>query len=685
MINRKLAINAFKITLLTCYMPLLSQSLQDLQKLKSEYEKFKSGESAFQVENQNLNKMNPITGLPENAIIKSYSFQDTLNQDNYKKNKHFGYNYFTKRDSAFFWENLPTPPSYLLGAGDELVVSLWGETQLRETYTVDREGKIYDDKVGLLNINGKTIEEAKIYLENQFSRVYATLKGRNASTYIDVSLGRLKLININFVGHFSYPGVYPVHPFSNLLTGIMQAGGVDTTGSLREIKIIRNGNIFNIVDIYDFLLKGELSKDIQLRDQDIIFIRPRISSVTIDSAILRPGIYEAKSNESIKNLIDFAGGLKAEASGLISVERIIPLDKRVDNLSSTKNYYIDYLNSKKNILQNGDKIIVNKIFESVNQVELIGQVKKPGKFYFNEGMTILDLIQLGGGLNDSTYWKSIYHKSAELISKDPNSRYEVVRRVDLAKVLNNESENFLLKNLDKLIIHANLNFFERENIQILGEVNIPGSYPVTYDKEPLESFINRAGGLTSRALEDGISIFRLKKYSTETLLRSASSNKLLKSDQAQIFSLGNDDKKSLTKDSDRIRVAWNNDNIPLLPGDSVVVLESAGTVLIQGEVYNPGLIGFEEGKPLKYYIESAGGLTPMGNKNDIIVKYANGVILPKKLFSDPKIKDGSTIIINKKEEKENIDFLGFATSTLSVISTTVTILVLSQQLNNNSQ
>ena len=167
--------------------------------------------------------------------------------------RYFGYDYFTRRDTVAFWENLPTPANYLLGPGDELIISLWGETQLRETYTISREGKIYDEKVGLLNIAGKTIEVAKEYLENQFGRVYATLKGNNPTTYMDVSLGQLRSINVNFVGEVNYPGVYPVHPFSTLITGLIQAGGIDTTGSLRKIQIKREGVLKTEVDLYDYL------------------------------------------------------------------------------------------------------------------------------------------------------------------------------------------------------------------------------------------------------------------------------------------------------------------------------------------------------------------------------------------------------------------------------------------------
>ena len=110
-----------------------------------------------------------------------------------------------------------------MGPGDELIISLWGETQLRENYTISKDGKIYDEKVGLLNLTGRTIEDARKYLSAQFGRVYATLNGKTPTTFMDVSLGELRSINVNFVGQVEYPGVYPIHPFSTVITGLIQA------------------------------------------------------------------------------------------------------------------------------------------------------------------------------------------------------------------------------------------------------------------------------------------------------------------------------------------------------------------------------------------------------------------------------------------------------------------------------
>jgi len=640
--------------------------LQDLQKMKLEYERIQ------REQNQKLNQsdigseIDITTGLPKEVQIQPYKLQEEYKDSIDLSSKYFGYNFFVRRDSVAFWENLPTPANYLLGPGDELIISIWGETQLRKNYIISRDGKIYDEKVGLLNLMGKTIEEVKKYLINQFGRVYATLRGNNPTAFMDISLGQLRSINVNFVGEVKYPGVYPIHPFSTVITGLIQAGGIDTTGSLRNISIKRNGKTFSTIDIYNYLLKGDIPRNIQLRDQDIVIVPVRINTVIIDSAVVRPGIYESIANETIKQMIDYAGGVKITASSSISLKRIIPLNERNPDESTTQNYYIDYSNSQLTPVQNGDNIIVRSIFKTINQVEIIGQVKTPGIYHFSPGMRLKDLIDLGGGFYDTTFWKSIYKNQGEIVRRNPNTRYETVIKIDLNDVINGgPSSKIMLQNLDRFVVHANLNFFERKNVQIVGEINIPGSYPLTSDNETLSSLLNRAGGFTSKALYNGISIFRDKTFL---------GTKSIEDEEL-------DDTKNIEK---KIRVAWQNESITLMPGDSIVVKESSGTVNISGEVYNPGLIEFRKGKSLRHYINAAGGITINGDYNSVIVIYANGVVSPKKWYVSPKIEDGATIVVNMKEIEAPFNPTQFASNWTSIITSMITAIILSRQLSSGT-
>tara|TARA_Y100000590_G_C15726319_1_gene1015376 strand:- start:1528 stop:3477 length:1950 start_codon:yes stop_codon:yes gene_type:complete len=645
-----------------------SQNMQDLQKLKSQYEKFESEKNQLDIQNSPDQSFDKPLGIPVDENMVPYappSFDISLDTiSNY-----FGYNFFTLRDTIPFWDNLPPPANYILGPGDEIIISLWGETELRQEYAVSRDGNIYVEKVGLLNIMGKSIEDARKYLLDQFGRIYSTLKGPMPSTYMDISLGQLRSININIVGEVNYPGLYPVHPFSTPITSLIQAGGVKTTGSLRKIEVKRNNTIISKIDLYDYLINGNLPNDIQLRDQDVIIVPIRASTVTIDSSILRPGIYEAMENETVYQMIDYAGGTTWDASHTIGLKRFIPFNNRKFHDVSTENYYIDYRDSKKISIQDGDIITIQKIFPTLNQVEIIGQVKNPGIYYFNSGMRLKDLIDLSGGLSDTTFWKSVFQTQGELVRRNPNSRYETIIKINLNGVINNdESQNIALQNLDRFVVHANLNFFEKENVQILGEVNIPGSYPLISDKETLASLLSRAGGLTTKALDDGISIYRNKEY--------FASNSLLST------SIDMSNKEFQNQEDSKIRVAWQNQSIALMPGDSVVVKEASMTINILGEVYNPGLIEYKDGKSLNYYVNAAGGVTDLGNKSNIIVIYANGVVSPKRWYKSPKVEDGASIIVNQKEIIEPFNVTEFATNWTSIISSVITIVILSRQVGN---
>lgn len=690
-------INKYKqtvtIILLNTIYFVVGQSLQDLQKMRSEYEKFKENQDQII---QPLGKNPDIrtqSGLPSRTQFTPYVESRNTELENKKIKKYYGYDFFIQRDSVAFWENLPTPANYLLGPGDELIISIWGETQLRQKYIISREGKIYDEKVGLLNLSGRTIDEARDYLKVQFGRVYSTVNTKTPTSFMDVSIGELQSINVNFVGHLNYPGTYPIHPFSSVITGLIQVGGVDTTGSLRRIQIKRNNKDLVQIDLYDYFIKGDISSIVRLRDQDIILVPPRKSIVSIDSAVTRPGLYESILGETIYDMIQYAGGRTYDASEKIGLRRLKPKSERKNGFVY-EGSYIDYDNAKLVPVNFGDNIILRRLFDESHHVEIIGQVKVPGRYHYYKGMTFRDLLDLGGGLADSTYIKSIFLEKAEIIRRNPNGRYDQMIAVDMNEVLNkNQKQQIPLQNLDRVVIYANKNFFEKENVLILGEVKVPGSYPIVSDNESLSSFIGRAGGLTSKALDNGIAIFRDKKY----FEKSRSANNFLFDQQNRLNKINNSSNSNnpnnpnniqninntniaIEEENPKVRVGWQNKNFALMPGDSIVVKEKTATVFITGAVHNPGVVEFNKGKSLRYYINAAGGLTNLGNKKGIIILYANGIVNPKKWYNNPKVLDGSTIIINSREFYVPFNLTEFATDWASIASSLITAILLTRQM-----
>jgi protein involved in polysaccharide export with SLBB domain len=648
------------ILLITVPFIIFGQSLQDLKKLKSEYEK--SNNQTMQNDIQITNDEQIESNMsPEEIIL--VPFDQKTNVLNPEK-KFFGYDFFTQRDSISIFSNLPAPSNYKLGPGDEIIISLWGETQIRNTYLISREGKIYDDKVGLLNLNAKTIQEARKYLKNQFGRIYSTINGSSPTTFIDVSIGELKSINVNFVGAVKFPGVYSLHSFSNVITGLIQIGGVDTLGSLRSLKVKRNGQIISSLDLYDFFINGNLSSSIQLQDQDIVIVPPRKSFVIIDSAVVRPGIYESIEGENLCDLIQHAGGLTFDSNNKLAIKSLSSFDKRKigNNYSST---YLDYSNCETRIIENKDEIIAYFVFKEIKSVEILGQVKAPGFYFYYEGMTLYDLIEMSGGFNDSSFLKSVYLDKAEIIRRDPFSKYEQIIDFNVEEIINNNNDKkVFLQNLDRVVIHANLNYFEKTNVIIQGEINVPGYYPLISDDENLESLILRSGGLTTNALDNGISIFRDKEFVNSS---STVDTLLLNIDY-----------------QNKIRLGWQNQKITLMPGDSIIVKKASGSVNVLGEIYNPGMLEYNSGKSLWYYINSAGGLTEKANKRGIIVVYPNGTVKPQKIFSYPKIYDGTTIVINSKREEPPFNLTQFATNWTTIITSMITAIILSRQLSTSS-
>ena len=279
---------------------LISQvNLTDIQKLTNkELDKLRSeilNEQNLSNDNQFDNETQVYTPNIEKVSLPSNT--------NDNKFTIFGYNYF-EREVNFF-DNIPTPSDYLLGPGDELILSMWGEANSRETFTLNKEGLIYFEDIGYINLTNKTLKDAQEVLVNELSKIYSTLSDDSNTTKLTLELGKIKSINIYFSGQVQKPGINLIHPFSDIFTALIQAGGLKETGSLRNVQLIRNNNVVSTVDFYKFFVDGVSSfNGTKLIDGDTIHVPIVSSRVEILGEVISPGFYELLESESLLNLIN---------------------------------------------------------------------------------------------------------------------------------------------------------------------------------------------------------------------------------------------------------------------------------------------------------------------------------------------------------------------------------------------
>jgi protein involved in polysaccharide export with SLBB domain len=303
---------------------------------------------------------------------------------------------------------------------------------------------VFAQNVGLLYLGGKTKKVADDYINNEFKKMYSTMRGNNPTTFLDVTLGKLKGINIQLTGAVLSPGIHAVNPFSKLTTVLMQAGGIDTTGSLREITIIRNDTPVDTLDLYALLHGTGTFQNFRLLDWDRIHIPTRRTTVAVEGAVKRPAYYESLPNETLQDLLSYCGGLQPLASDFIvlthnnahaEVPQIISTDKLGD---------IEILD--------GDNVFIPTLsFPDIN-VSVSGAVPSPGSYPWFTGITLKDLLLVSGSLKQQYYDISDW-EHAELARYDvQESKYSLLA-IDIPAVLNGSvDDNIQLSPYDRLMV-----------------------------------------------------------------------------------------------------------------------------------------------------------------------------------------------------------------------------------------
>lgn len=443
--------NLFLVAFFLQSMTLHSQNL-DLQMLNALQNQMPSNQQAIvqprpELETQTVKdkNVNKISGLERN-----YGFNPSFISEGAQLNKmpiqelqYFGYDFFNARDSSINMTNVPVPSNYIVGPGDNLEVFLFGSKNTIYSLLVDQTGNLLIPEIGVISVSGLTLTEVKKKLE---SEVQSKLIG----TDISVNLRELRGIDIYVLGEAFRPGLYNVSSLSTLASSIIETGGVNISGSLRNIQLKREGKIVSIFDFYNLILGGDTASDIRLMQGDVIFIPPKDKSVAISGEVSREGIYELKRGETLDHLLRFAGNLKPKAD-----KNNLDL-YRVD--SSSDRYIMESINlaadaSYSFVLQNGDLISVLPIINKLsNSITIMGHAQKTGYFQWKKGMKISELIKSKDDLLEGV---DINYLLIKRMGDD--GQKNIFIQANLEKILNNvEGEDIELFDQDELIFFPRL-------------------------------------------------------------------------------------------------------------------------------------------------------------------------------------------------------------------------------------
>lgn len=519
--------------------------------------------------------------------------------------EYFGYSLFEKIPTAFEPAAVgPVDPGYLIGPGDVLRLYLWGAVELQYELNVDNQGTVFIPTAGQMFVSGVPYSELKTKMTIYLSKFYEGLAANPPTVFLDISLAKLKPIKIFVMGEVSKPGGYTISSFASVFNALYSVGGPLTSGSLREIRVIRNNKVISKVDLYDYLLKGQLIGDVRLQNNDMVFIPPRGKTVSVLGEVLRAAIYELRGGENLKKLIEFAGGLKATAyTGRVQVSRIKPFEQRkkfelekelvdVDLTDLLQNPSADF------VLSDGDLVAVYPISEKlINYVTIEGAVLRPGAYEVSKVRRLSDLIYEAEGVLPEAYFSK-----ADIIRTRPDETYQFIS-VDLAKALNGDPlNNIELHPRDSVKIYSIYELVEKRTVSISGYVKNPVSLPFA-DSLTLYDMVFRAGGLQDpifrgKAFTLRGDVVRINPDGLTTRIIPFNLEKLLR-------------EKSVNIDLEP------GDKIYIYKGDVEKVLDKV--VRIEGEVRNPGEYPLSTNMTPTDLILQAGGFNEKSLRTEVYV------------------------------------------------------------------
>jgi protein involved in polysaccharide export with SLBB domain len=515
--------------------------------------------------------------------------------------------------------NLPTPQSYIVGPGDQLLVDVYGYSEQSFDLSVSPDGVVFVPNVGPIKVGGASIAATSSRIKDALGKIYSGLLGSNPNTFLQVRLGNIRSIKVSLVGELLKPGTYTLPSFSSVFNALFAAGGPNENGAFRNVQVYRDSKLLTTVDIYEFLMKGEQKSNVTLQDNDVIIVPTYQTRVEVLGPVRREGLFEIKQGETLQDLYVYAGGFNPNAyKERVTVTRLDKNQRKILDVPQPE--YSSFFPN------DGDEILIGEALDRFsNRVQISGAINRAGEYSLDEsGLTVKGLLEKADGLKPDAFLTraTLYRTSVDLTL--------AAESLNLQGILEGSSVDVELKNEDLLFIPSRYDIQEEYYVKISGEINSPGSYPFG-SSMTVGDLILRAGGLLESASSSSIEI--------ASRVRDASAGSL-----AEITTINIDASLQLT-DLEKSK--------PLKPFDHVFIRKSPGfereqLVTVKGEVRYPGEFAISKANErISDVIRRAGGLSPFA--------YPKGANLIRKTvyfkgLSDQQLKEKTW-----REIKTNLD------------------------------
>lgn len=677
-----------------------------------------------------------------------------------KPSRVFGSELFSGVDPLFVPNlKLATPKEYIIGPEDELQLDVYGNNISSQKLMVSPDGFINVKYAGPVNVSGMSIEQAAGVLKSRLTKFYPALS--SGATKLQLVLGSIRSIQVTVIGAVKKPGTITLPSIATLFNALYASGGPMDNGSFRNISLLRNNKVIATADLYDFILKGDQSSNLALRDNDVIRIPFAQKQVSLDGELNRKGIFEVKDHESLNDALEFAGGFKSNAfKGRITGTRFTDIEKKIIDVAKEnfKNFnfihgdslYVDSVINRfenrvyitgavfkpgaysiengldmreliakaqgikedaftgrvnmvrlrsdmtkeyksinlKNILNGSevfqlrkeDSLHVVSILElrDVSTITVLGPVKKPGDFKYEDSLTLQAiLLQAGGFMENATPSRiEIGRRKKEINLGTKGALTSEVIQVDVNKDLGQIGTDIYLQPFDIVSIKVDPSKVKQVSVKVSGEILYAGTYTLENPEERLSSIVKRAGGLLPYADINGAKLVRKQENSDSIQIKRL----VLTTSSDTINNLSNSDLRALTTDVSldlaKIMAKPNTEeDLTLEDGDELIIPRFNNTVSVGGQVLKPVTVQYETGKGFRSYLSAAGGLTRNAYKTRAFVVYPNGRSAKSHSFlgfkSYPRVTPGSSIFVPLKPESNGFDVAkaGIFISALTAVST----------------